>query len=177
MEEFIQPTFNAMLKEGIPFRGIFFAGLMITATGPQLIEYNVRFGDPETQSLMLRLESDIVPLLMACANHEGLDECDITLSNDAAICVVMAAKGYPNAYEKNTEIKGLENADGIIFHAGTKVEDGKTLNIGGRVLGICAKAPTFEAARNQAYATLNQIDWPQGFYRKDIGWRAVKKAA
>lgn len=177
MAEIIEPTMHAMQKEGAIFRGIFFAGLMLTAQGPKLIEYNVRFGDPETQTLMLRLESDIVPLMMACAKGEGLADTELSLSDDAAICVVMAAKGYPESYEKNTEIKGLDTFDGMIFHAGTKVEDGKILNTGGRVLGICAKAASFETARTQAYNTIDTIDWPQGFYRRDIGWRAVKKAA
>lgn len=177
MKEIIEPTVKAMQAEGNPFQGILFAGLMITAKGPMLIEYNVRFGDPETQSLMLRLESDIVPLMLACANGEGLETCDITLSSEAAVCVVMAAKGYPDAYEKGTEIRGLEQAGGIIFHAGTSLKDGKIVATGGRVLGVCAKAKDFETARAQAYAAVEKIDWPQGFYRKDIGWRAVKKAA
>lgn len=177
MDEIIEPTVKAMQAEGMPFQGIFFAGLMITPTGPQLIEYNVRFGDPETQSLMLRLESDIVPLFMACAKGEGLNDCEIKLSNDAAICVVMAAKGYPGSYEKGTEIQGLEDAGGTIFQAGTKVEGDKTIATGGRVLGVCAKAANFETARAQAYAAVEKIDWPNGFYRRDIGWRALKKAA
>ncbi len=177
MSEIIEPTMHAMQKEGSIFRGILFAGLMITDKGPQLIEYNVRFGDPETQVLMLRLESDIVPLLMACAKGEGLPETELSLSDDAAVCVVLAANGYPEAYEKNTEIKGLSDAGGIIFHAGTKIRDGKTLATGGRVLGVCAKATDFETARAQAYATVAKIDWPQGFHRTDIGWRAVRQAA
>ena len=177
MAEIIEPTVAAMQAEGMPFQGIFFAGLMITAKGPELIEYNVRFGDPETQSLMLRLESDIVPLFMACAQGKGLEACEISLSDDAAICVVMAAKGYPGAYEKGTEIRGLEQAGGTIFHAGTKVEEGKTYATGGRVLGVCAKAADFETARAQVYGTVERIDWPEGFYRRDIGWRAMKDAA
>lgn len=177
MAEIIEPTVKAMQAESMPFAGILFAGLMITAKGPELIEYNVRFGDPETQVLMLRLESDIVPLLMACATGEGLLQAGLELSKDAAICVVMAANGYPDAYEKGTEVKGVEQAGGVIFHAGTKFEDGKLLAIGGRVLGVCAKASDFETARGQAYAAIDNIDWPQGFYRRDIGWRAVKKAA
>jgi phosphoribosylamine--glycine ligase len=177
MEEIIKPTVEAMKAEGMPFQGIFFAGLMITAKGPQLIEYNVRFGDPETQSLMLRLESDIVPLFLACAEGEGLEACEITLSEEAAICVVMAAKGYPGAYEKGSEIKGLTQSNATIFHAGTRNEAGKTIAIGGRVLGVCAKAPNFEAARSEAYAAIKAIDWPEGFYRNDIGWRAVERKA
>ncbi len=177
MNEIIEPTMKAMQEEGTPFQGIFFAGLMITAKGPELIEYNVRFGDPETQSLMLRLESDIVPLFMACAKGEGLEDYEIKLSDDAAVCVVMAAKGYPGSYEKNTEIRGLETAGGTIFHAGTKVENSKTYATGGRVLGVCAKASNFETARVQAYAAVEKVDWEQGFYRKDIGWRVVERAA
>lgn len=178
METIIEPTIVAMGKEGNPFTGVLFAGLMISSVGePKLIEYNVRFGDPETQVLMARLQSDIVPVLMACANGSGLDHTDISFGDDAALCVVMAANGYPAAYDKNTVINGLDKAEALenvqVFHAGTAQKDGETVAIGGRVLGITASAPTVAQAQSRAYEAVDTIDWPQGFCRRDIGWRAV----
>lgn len=181
MERIVEPTVAAMRAEGTPFQGILFAGLMITAKGPMLIEYNVRFGDPETQSLMLRLDSDIVPALLACAQGRGLDRAELKLKPDAAMCVVLAAHGYPGSYIKNTEIRNLDAAGDLpnvtVFHAGTRREDGRILATGGRVLGVAASGTDIAQARENAYAAVEKIDWPQGFYRRDIGWRAMKRNA
>jgi phosphoribosylamine---glycine ligase len=178
MEEIIRPTVAAMKKEGIPFQGILFAGLMLTKKGPMLLEYNVRFGDPEAQSLLMRMEDDLVPALLACARGNGLAAVGVSMGREAALCVVMAAKGYPDAYEKGTEIKGLERVNRLsgvkVFHAGTAVQEGKVLAVGGRVLGITAIGETIKEAQQRAYEAVALIDWPEGFCRKDIGWRAVK---
>jgi phosphoribosylamine--glycine ligase len=151
---------------------------MITAKGPQLIEYNVRFGDPETQVLMLRLTSDLVPALMAARDGQ-LKNFDLRWSNDAALTVVMAATGYPGSYEKGTVIDGLDAAaalDGVeIFHAGTRSEGGRVLANGGRVLNVCARGRTVREAQTRAYEAVDLINWPQGFCRRDIGWRAVER--
>ena len=177
-DEIIHPTMKAMEAEGIPFQGILFAGLMLTDTGPQLIEYNVRFGDPETQVMLPRLKSDLVPLLMACATGKGLMEAPLELRPDSTLCVVMATQGYPGSYAKGSEIKGLDALKSeenlIVFHAGTQQEGNKITANGGRVLGVTAMASTIEAAQKKAYAAVDQIDWPQGFCRRDIGWRAIK---
>ncbi len=151
---------------------------MIDAKGPRLVEYNCRFGDPETQVLMMRLRSDLLPALIASAEG-GLKHLDLRWSPDAAITVIMATKGYPESYPKGSEIKGLDEAakvEGVqIFHAGTKLgPDGKILANGGRVLNVSAMAPTVEEARARAYRAVALIDWPEGFYRKDIAWRALK---
>ena len=178
MDEIILPTARAMAADGMPFKGVFYAGLMITAQGPKIFEYNCRFGDPETQVLMMRLKSDLVPALIACADG-GLKHFDLRWSNDSALTVVMAANGYPDAYQKGTEIRGLDAAgkvEGVqIFHAGTKFgPDGKrVLANGGRVLNVTAMAPTVEEARNRAYRAVDLIDWPEGFCRRDIAWRVV----
>lgn len=177
MENIIRPTVRAMNAEGIPFQGILFAGLMLTPKGPMLLEYNVRFGDPETQSLMMRLEDDIVPALLACAQGEGLAGVGLAMRDEHAVCVVMAAKGYPDTYEKGTEIRGLEKAENLIgvkiFHAGTAEKDNKVLAVGGRVLGITAIGSTLKEAQDRAYDAIALIDWPEGFCRRDIGWRAA----
>lgn len=178
MERIIEPTIAAMRSEGIPFTGVLFAGLMISPQGePKLIEYNVRFGDPETQVLMARLESDIVPLLLACATGEGLEECGIAFRPEAALCVVMAARGYPGEYRKGTVIRGLGSLhdlpDGVVFHAGTARKDDRIVADGGRVLSVTAIGPTVAEAQKRAYAVVDRIDWPEGFCRRDIGWRAV----
>ncbi len=181
MERIIRPTVAGMKSEGRPFKGVLYAGLMITAEGPQLIEYNVRFGDPECQVVLMRLMSDLLPALIA-ASDGVLSSFDLRWYDEAALTVVMAAKGYPGAYEKGTEIKHLEaaggNSDDIkIFHAGTKRgEDGALLASGGRVLGVTAMAPTIGQAQERAYTAVDKIDWPQGFCRRDIGWRALKRA-
>jgi len=178
INEIILPTVNGMAAEGRPFKGVLFAGLMITNKGPELIEYNVRFGDPECQTLMMRLESDIVPALMACANGT-IDQVSADWSDKVALNVVMAAKGYPGSYEKNTEIKNLEEAGSaqniVIFHAGTKKEGEAVLATGGRVLNITSLSDTVTEAKNDAYEALDHINWPQGFCRRDIGWRAVER--
>jgi phosphoribosylamine--glycine ligase len=176
MDQIIMPTVRAMKAMGAPFKGVLFAGLMITKDGPQLIEYNVRFGDPECQVLMLRLMSDLVPALMAARDGQ-LKNFDLRWYDDAALTVVMAAKGYPGNYEKGTVIGGLEGAahvDGVqIFHAGTKKEDGKFLANGGRVLAVSALGKTVAEAQSRAYAAIDKINWPEGFCRRDIGWRAA----
>jgi len=178
MREIIEPTVAAMAKRGMPFQGVLFAGLMITAEGPKLIEYNVRFGDPETQVLMMRLKSDLLPALLATADGV-LDAFDVRWHEDAALTVVMAANGYPGTPEVGTEIKGLEAAAAIegvqIFHAGTRREDGRVIAQGGRVLNVTARGRTVAVAQARAYAAAARIDWPGGFYRHDIGWRAVER--
>jgi phosphoribosylamine--glycine ligase len=179
MDEIINPTISAMNAMGYPYRGVLFAGLMITAQGPQLIEYNVRFGDPECQVLMLRLKSDLVPALLAARDNQ-LKSFDLRWSNEAALTVVMAAQGYPGAYEKGSEIQGLAEAaalEGVtIFHAGTKNgSNGKILADGGRVLDICATGKNVSEAQARAYAAIDKIRWPQGFCRRDIGWRAIER--
>ncbi|MCF8473177.1 MAG: phosphoribosylamine--glycine ligase [Emcibacter sp.] len=176
LNEIILPTVRGMKAEGYPFKGVFFAGLMITAKGPELIEYNVRFGDPECQVLMMRLKSDIVPALLASAKG-GLDKISLDWHNMPALTVVMATKGYPESYEKNTEIRNLEKTGGqentMIFHAGTKKENNKIFAVGGRVLNITAMDKTVSEAKDKAYRALDLIDWPEGFCRRDIGWRAI----
>ncbi len=180
MREIVLPTVRGMKAEGIPYKGVLYAGLMIGPKGPRLVEYNCRFGDPECQVLMMRLKSDIVPALMACADG-GLDHFDLRWADETALTVVMAAKGYPDAYEKGSEIHNLDAASKVegvqIFHAGTKfAPDGKhVLANGGRVLNVTAMAPTVEEARARAYRAVDLIDWPQGFCRRDIAWRALRK--
>ncbi len=179
MAEIITPTVQAMKEEGQPFKGVLYAGLMITEDGPQLLEFNVRFGDPECQVLATRLKSDLLPALMAAADGV-LANMDLQWHEDAALTVVMAANGYPGAYEKGAGIGGLEAAaevDGVIvFHAGTKAgADGTVLANGGRVLDVTATAPTIAEARERAYAAVDLIDWPEGFCRRDIGWRALAR--
>ena len=178
MNEIIRPTVAGMARDGIPFKGVLFAGLMITAKGPELIEYNARFGDPETQVLMLRLQSDILRLFLASRNGT-LDHESVVWSDDAALTVVMAANGYPGDYQRGTELRGLEKAadcDGVaLFHAGTRRDGARLLAIGGRVLNVAAKGATVTEAQARAYAGVAQIDWPQGFCRTDIGWRAVER--
>jgi phosphoribosylamine--glycine ligase len=183
MDEIVLPTVRALKTIGAPFKGVLFAGLMITREGPQLIEYNVRFGDPECQVLMLRLMSDLVPALLAA--HDGqLKNFDLRWYPDAALTVVMAANGYPGAYEKGSVIEGLGAAAAIegveIFHAGTvldrSVADGaRILANGGRVLNVCARAKTVREAQARAYRAVDRIRWPGGFCRRDIGWRAVAR--
>jgi phosphoribosylamine--glycine ligase len=176
MDEIILPTARAMAADGMPFKGVFYAGLMITAQGPKIFEYNCRFGDPECQVLMMRLKSDILPALIACADG-GLKHFDLRWSPESALTVVMAAKGYPDAYQKGTEIRGLDAASKVegvqIFHAGTKPDGKRVLANGGRVLNVTAMAPTVEEARNRAYRAVDLIDWPEGFCRRDIAWRVV----
>ncbi|HWV51886.1 phosphoribosylamine--glycine ligase [Pseudorhodoplanes sp.] len=180
MSEIIEPTLRAMAAMGAPYKGVLFAGLMITKDGPKLIEYNVRFGDPETQVLMLRLMSDIVPALMA-ARDGVLKSFDLRWYDDAALTVVMAAKGYPGDYRKGSVIEGLEDAAKVegaqIFHAGTKSDGAHILANGGRVLNVCAIGRSVAEAQRQAYAAVDRINWPDGFCRRDIGKRAVERGA
>ncbi len=178
IETIIAPTVAAMAAEGRPFKGVLYAGLMIGADGPKVLEFNVRFGDPECQPLMARLKSDLLPALIA-ASDGVLKSFDLRWYDEAAICVVMAAKGYPGSYAKGSEIKGLDEAgevEGVtIFHAGTKAEDGRILAVGGRVLGITALGQDVAEARARAYDAIDRIDWPEGFCRRDIAWRALGK--
>ncbi len=176
METIVLPTVKAMAKEGAPFKGVLFAGLMIGKAGPKLIEFNVRFGDPECQTLMLRLKSDLLPALIASQQGE-LKRFDLRWRDDTAICVVMAAEGYPNTPKKGTQIRNLDAAgklDGVtIFHAGTKADGAKIVADGGRVLGVCAIGKTAKDAQSRAYKAVDAIDWPGGFCRRDIGWRVL----
>ncbi len=176
LERIILPTVRGMKARGRPFKGVFYAGLMLTAEGPKLIEYNARFGDPETQVLMMRLKSDIVPLLLAVADG-GLKTVDARWREEAALTVVMAARGYPEAPLKGTVIRGLEKASAVegveIFHAGTVVKDGAFIANGGRVLNVTALGRDVAEAQARAYRAVDLIDWPEGFCRRDIGWRAV----
>ncbi len=177
MARIVNPTLTEMARRGTPFRGVLFAGLMITAQGPKLIEFNVRFGDPECQVLMLRLRSDLLPALLAACDGE-LARFDLRWEALHAITVVMAAQGYPGSYAKGSEIRGLERAASVpgvqIFHAGTsRRDDGALIATGGRVLGITATGATLRAARDAAYQAVDAVDWPGGFCRRDIGWRAL----
>jgi phosphoribosylamine--glycine ligase len=177
MEEIVLPTVRAMKARGTPFTGVLYAGLMIEQGAPKLIEYNVRFGDPEAQVLMMRLKSDLLPPLLAVAEGR-LEGVALDWHDEAALCVVMATKGYPGAYDKGSEIKGLTAAGADpnveIFHAGTKRADGRILADGGRVLGVTARGETIGEAKAAAYAAIDKIDWPQGFCRHDIGARAIR---
>lgn len=177
MQKFIIPTVNGMKKEGHIYRGVLYAGLMITENGPKLIEYNARFGDPETQVLLMRLKTDLLPALIACADGT-LDQINLDWDRSAAICVVMAANGYPAEYKKGTSIKGLQKAGKIegtqIFHAGTLLNQrGDLIANGGRVLGITSLGEDLTMAQKRAYAAVDLIDWTDGFCRRDIGWRAI----
>jgi len=178
MNEIIKPTIMGMAQRGTPYRGVLYAGLMMTDEGPKLIEYNVRFGDPECQVLMMLLKSEFLPALLACT-QDSLDRISLDWHEGAALTVVMAAKGYPGAYDKGSQIKGLDEAsqpDGVqIFHAGTARDGDKLAAIGGRVLNVTARGGTVRSARTIAYDAVRAIDWPQGFYRSDIGWRAIKR--
>jgi phosphoribosylamine--glycine ligase len=176
----IRPTVDAMKAEGMPFTGVLYAGLMIVKGEPKLIEYNARFGDPECQTIVLRLQADLLEILQAGAQGRLADlKGKVTWSPDPALCVVMAAQGYPGAYEKGSVIQGLKAAGAsegtTVFHAGTaKNEAGEIISVGGRVLGVTASGASVKEARNRAYAAIDKIDWPQGFCRRDIAWRALK---
>jgi phosphoribosylamine--glycine ligase len=176
MDEIIRPTIATMAARGAPFRGVLYAGLMITAEGPKLIEYNVRFGDPETQVLMPRLDSDLLAILSAVAEGR-LAEVTPRWSGDAALTIVMAAEGYPGSYRKGTPIAGLDAAAAIhgatIFQAGTALRGGRLVAEGGRVLNVTAVGTSIAQAQERAYEAAARIVWPQGFYRRDIGWRAI----
>ena len=177
MDEIINPAVSGMAAEGRPFRGLLYAGLMITGDGPSLIEFNVRFGDPECQVLMARLRSDLLPALIACADSH-LRHVDLRWSDDAAVCVVMAAGGYPESYRRGTPIAGIDRAETdpevVVFHAGTATGDsGGLIADGGRVLGVTATGADVAAARERAYRAVGKIDWPDGFARTDIALRAA----
>ncbi|MCW5748016.1 MAG: phosphoribosylamine--glycine ligase [Alphaproteobacteria bacterium] len=176
MDEIVRPTVRAMAAEGAPYRGVLFAGLMLTPGGPKLIEYNCRFGDPECQVLMMRLKSDLLPALIATADG-GLAHFDLRWHDETALTVVMAANGYPDAPQRGTEIRGLDQAAAVegvtIFHAGTRRDGARLLANGGRVLNVTAMAATVAEARRRAYAAVDRIDWPGGFCRRDIAWRAL----
>jgi len=176
MAEIVQPTMAEMAKRGTPFEGVLFVGLMIKDGQPRLVEFNVRFGDPECQCLMMRLGGQVLDLLLACAEGR-LAEATVNWADDHALTVVLAATGYPGPYEKGSEIKGLneltQDSHQMTFHAGTSTKDGKTIATGGRVLAATGRAATLAEAKKRAYAQAEAMDWPEGFFRKDIGWRAL----
>jgi phosphoribosylamine--glycine ligase len=178
MNEIVRPTLAGMAKRGTPFKGVLFAGLMITAQGPKLIEYNVRFGDPECEVLMPRLKSDIVPAFLAACDGV-LDAFDLRWSDEAALTVVLAARGYPGTPEKGSVIRGIDKAealeDVLIFHAGTKQGAVDLVANGGRVLNVVGLGKSVSEAQKRAYEGVDKIDWPEGFCRRDIGWQAVKR--
>ncbi|MDE2464005.1 MAG: phosphoribosylamine--glycine ligase [Alphaproteobacteria bacterium] len=174
----VHPTIAAMAAAGTPYRGVLFAGLMLTDEGPKLIEFNCRFGDPECQVLMLRLTSDLLPALVAAARGD-LKGMTLKWSPEVALTVVMAAKGYPGAYAKGTVIRGLDRQgglpDALVFHAATSKDGDQLVANGGRVLSVSARGKSVHEAQARAYAAVDRIDWPQGFCRRDIGWRAVAR--
>ncbi|AIK44625.1 phosphoribosylamine--glycine ligase [Brucella anthropi] len=178
MRELIEPTMRGMAEIGAPFSGILFLGLMIGKDGPKLIEYNTRFGDPECQVLMMRLNSDLLALINAAVDGK-LDEVSLDWKNQPALTVVMAAEGYPSNVKKGSVVRDLDKLEGIdgvkLFHAGTAEKDGSIVASGGRVLNITAIADTVAEAQARAYEAVKLIDWPEGFYRSDIGWRAVER--
>lgn len=178
MDAIVRPTLAEMARRGAPFRGVLFCGLMLTETGPRVLEFNVRFGDPECQVLMLRLMSDLVPAIQASCDGV-LDRFAVRFVPDPAIVVVMAASGYPGTPRTGSEIRGLERAAAVpnvqVFHAGTRAEDGRIVAAGGRVLAIGATGTTLAEARDAAYRAVDAIDWPEGFCRRDIGWRALAR--
>jgi phosphoribosylamine---glycine ligase len=176
MDQIVRPTIAEMARRGTPYQGVLYAGLMIENGKARLVEYNARFGDPECQVLMMRLGAQALDMLLACAEGR-LDQMQVNWADDHAITVVMAAKGYPGAYQKGTEIKGLEalpeDSFNMVFHAGTKANGPAILSNGGRVLNVTARGASLPEARQNAYALLDRIDWPDGFNRTDIGWRAL----
>ncbi|WP_075216985.1 phosphoribosylamine--glycine ligase [Mongoliimonas terrestris] len=175
MAEIVRPTVTAMARRGTPFTGILFAGLMITAEGPKLIEYNTRFGDPETEVMLPRMTSDLLELALAAAEGR-LRDVQVAFSDETALTVVMAAKGYPGAYDKGSAIEGIDAAEALgatVFHAGTALVDGRLVANGGRVLAVTAMGADVAEAQARAYAAVDAIRWPEGFCRRDIGWRAV----
>ncbi len=178
MTRIVAPTVRAMADQGMAYSGVLFAGLMLTRSGPQLIEYNCRFGDPECQVLMLRLEGDLGELLLACAENRLAGIEPPRFSSNTALTVVMAAKGYPDTPKKGGRIEGIAAAEAggaIVFHAGTALVDGALVASGGRVLNVTARGNSVREAQTRAYAAVDAIDFPQGFCRRDIGWRAVER--
>ncbi len=175
LERVAKPIIKELGRNGIEFIGTLYAGIMITEDGPQVLEFNVRFGDPECQPLMARLRSDLGEVLLAAA-EKRLHGVELEWDDRAALCVVVASQGYPGTFEKGQEIRGLDAVERegvIVFHAGTAERDGRLLNAGGRVLGVTALGDTVREAQQAAYRALGHLDWPGGFYRKDIGWRAI----
>ncbi|MFO1175968.1 MAG: phosphoribosylamine--glycine ligase [Paracoccaceae bacterium] len=176
LEEIVKPTIAEMARRGTPYQGVLYAGLMIADGRARLVEYNARFGDPETQVLMMRLGAQALDLMLACAEGR-LAEARVNWADDHALTVVMAAQGYPGAYAKGSAIGGLdalpETSEQMVFHAGTALCDGKVTATGGRVLNVTARGATLAEARDRAYAMVDGIDWPGGFCRRDIGWRAL----
>ncbi len=176
MEQIIRPTMAEMARRGMPYQGVLYAGLMIAGGQPRLVEYNVRFGDPECQVLMMRLGAQALDLMLACAEGR-LDQMAVNWADDHAMTVVMAARGYPGAYDKGSAIGGLQEcpADSVhmVFHAGTASAQGQVVATGGRVLNVTARGASLQEARDRAYGMVDRIDWPEGFCRRDIGWRAL----
>ncbi|QMU59685.1 MAG: phosphoribosylamine--glycine ligase [Boseongicola sp.] len=176
MDEIVQPSLDEMARRGTPFQGVLFVGLMIKDGAPRLVEYNVRFGDPECQVLMMRLGAQAFDLLHAAAEGR-LADANVNWADDHAMTIVMAADGYPGAYVKGTEIKGLseigDDSSAMVFHAGTSRDSGRYLATGGRVLAVTARGESLSQARDAAYSMVDRIDWPEGFVRRDIGWRAL----
>ena len=176
LEQIIEPTLAEMARRGTPYHGVLYAGLMIKDGQARLVEYNVRFGDPECQVLMLRLGAQALDLMHAAA-EERLAEAQVNWADDHAMTVVMAANGYPGSYEKGSVINGLEalpeDSSNMVFHAGTTAKDGQITATGGRVLNITARGASLQEARDRAYTMIDGIDWPEGFFRRDIGWRAL----
>jgi phosphoribosylamine--glycine ligase len=177
MGKIIAPTLATMARRGAPYRGVLYAGLMLTPDGPKLVEYNARFGDPECQVLMRLLKTDLVPALEAAAIG-SVKDMTLDWHDDVAMTVVMAANGYPGSYDKGTVINGIDamSDDTVVFHAGTaRAEDGTITAIGGRVLNVTARGKTVAQAQASAYAGVDAIDWPQGFCRRDIGYREIER--
>ena len=173
MDEIVRPTARALAAAGTPFSGILYAGLMLTSEGPKLVEYNVRFGDPECQALMMRFEGDLLALMLATAKGELDQVPPPRFSDEAALVVVVAAKGYPGTPEKGGAIAGLDVAGAKVFHAGTALEGERLVASGGRVLGVAALGATVAEAQAAAYRAADAIDFPTGFFRRDIGWREI----
>ncbi|MDW3182248.1 phosphoribosylamine--glycine ligase [Roseobacter sp.] len=177
LDEIVRPTMAEMVRQGTPYQGVLFVGLMIQDGQPRLVEYNVRFGDPECQVLMMRLGAQVLDLLQACAEGR-LADAQVNWAADHAMTVVLAANGYPGSYEKGSVINGFEkvpeDSSHMVFHAGTGRDAGKFTAQGGRVLAVTARAGTLQDARDTAYRMVDQIDWPEGFCRRDIGWRALQ---
>ena len=175
LDEIVRPTARALVEAGTPFSGILYAGLMLTPAGPKLVEYNVRFGDPECQVLMARLESDLLALMLATANGTLATVPPPVFSDDAALVVVVAAKGYPGTPARGGAIAGLDGSGATIFQAGTALADGRLVASGGRVLGVTATGPTVADAQRAAYAAVDRLQFPDGFCRRDIGWREIAR--
>ncbi len=174
----IKPIIEHLAEMGHPFKGILYAGLMLTAEGPKVLEYNVRFGDPECQPLLMRLENDLVEVMLACVKGE-LDKVELKINPKSTLCVVMAAQGYPGKYPKGMEIKGLEEVEKdpevMVFHAGTTQKDGKYYTSGGRVLGVTALGKTLMEAKEKAYQAVDKIYFDNMYYRRDIGDKGIAK--